>query len=125
MPQLLIDGLFRLAPLDLLFLGRRARYAGRPNHQPDEPSPFHCAAQLTLISRTFGWREDDQKIQVFGDRMKSMRGVLFNEDHRAGADLSFFIADTNHRPPAEHIVDFVLGMRLLTILTARGQAVQS
>jgi hypothetical protein len=60
-------------------------------------------------------RPEDQHAQVFLDAVESVLDSRRHEDQAAGLDRPILIGDPNRAMPADHVVDLILGMRLLTV----------
>jgi hypothetical protein len=71
----------------------------------------------------FGWREEDQEGEFFGDVIETVPDLGGNEDHASSGDLSIFGSSLEARASANYVVDFIFAMRLLVVDCASGQNV--
>jgi hypothetical protein len=78
-----------------------------------------------LSTRVFGGREENQNREILDDTVKSVLHVGCHIDDRTRLDRLVLVSHSNVSASADHIIDFILRMRLLWISSIGRQAIKA
>ena len=77
------------------------------------------------LKRILSRRKENQQRQLFLNRMESVLNPRRHEDHSARLDGPLLLRNLHHAPPQHHVVSLILPVRLLRVLRAHAQMLDS